>query len=113
MNKQKITASIAALAAGLGLGLGTPARAQAPQPCVVFLCMAAKSGYGSPDPSCAASLTYWSTPAPAGLAVYVYAKFVAPASYKLRNGYLNQCPGAATPNQQVLQSIMAQWGMQP
>ncbi|WP_419746023.1 hypothetical protein [Xanthomonas phaseoli] len=44
------------LAAAFGLGLGAPANAQAADPCSVFLCMAAVSGFGKPSAECAAPI---------------------------------------------------------
>ena len=105
---------LAALSLALSLvGLSTPAQAQAPDPCTLYLCMASISGQGSKPANCIPSTTYWGIPVEAGgFAVYYYGVFVPPASYMVRQTYLNSCPGATNTanNSTILNAIMSQWG---
>lgn len=105
--KSRTISAIFALASALGLGLSTPARAQGAEPCAVFLCMASKSGYGSPSPGCTAPITVFHS-------IQIWSpKFNAPATAAARRTYLMTCPGATAPNQSILESIIAQWGYRP
>ncbi|MEA9566267.1 hypothetical protein [Xanthomonas sp. WHRI 8932A] len=105
--KLRIIAINFALAAALGLGLSAPARAQTADPCSVFLCMAAVSGFGAPSPECAVPITAFH-------AIQVWSPvFNPPATAAARRTYLMTCPGASTPNQAVLEAIIGQWGYTP
>lgn len=103
------------LTAGIVLGASTPVQAQAIDPCTVYLCMAGISGEGaSGGPGCAPAMAWWHSPAPAGLAVYVYGVFIPPASYALREEYLSSCVGADyLTNAAIVQEILAMWGSEP
>lgn len=96
-----------ALAAALCLGLGAPARAQAADPCSVFLCMAAVSGFGKPSAECAA-------PIAAFHAIQIWDPyFDSPATAAARRTYLMTCPGVVPVNQATLEAIIGQWGYTP
>lgn len=105
--KLRTIATTFALAAALGLGLSAPARAQAPDPCSVFLCMAAVSGFGAPSAECASPIGVFH-------AIQVWSPaFNPPATAAARRTYLMTCPGASVPNQAVLEAIIGQWGYTP
>ena len=106
----------AALSVALGIAsMNTTAQAQVPDPCTVYLCMAGMSGQGSVPANCAPAVAYWHAPAPAGLAIYVYWKFKAQASYNNRKQYMNSCSGATDTqkNSNISDIIMNQWGSVP
>lgn len=106
-----------ALFTTIAIGLTTaPVHAQTVDSCTVYMCMAGISGFGaSGGPACAPALTYWHSPAPAGLAVYHPPQgFNPPASAALRRGYLMTCPGAnVATNTAVLNAIITEWGSVP
>ncbi|MCS3809791.1 hypothetical protein FHY19_002851 [Xanthomonas arboricola] len=105
--KLRTTAANFVLAAALGLGLSAPARAQTVDPCSVFLCMAAVSGFGAPSAECAAPITAFH-------AIQIWDPyFDSPATAAARRTYLMTCPGASVPNQAVLEAIISQWGYTP
>ncbi|MBO9769999.1 MULTISPECIES: hypothetical protein [Xanthomonas] len=96
-----------ALAAAFGLGLGAPANAQAADPCSVFLCMAAVSGFGKPSAECAA-------PIAAFHAIQIWdPHFDSGATAAARRTYLMTCPGVVPVNQATLEAIIGQWGYTP
>jgi hypothetical protein len=115
VRKAKKLLATATLTIGLGLGLSAPVHAQAFDPCTVYMCMAGISGEGATGgPGCAPALFFWHDVAPAGLAVYDYFGFDAPASYALREAYLSSCPGADyLSNAAIVQEILAEWGSEP
>ncbi|MBB5866518.1 hypothetical protein [Xanthomonas sp. 3058] len=105
--KLRTIATTFALAATLGLGLSAPTRAQAADPCSVFLCMAAVSGFGKPSAECAA-------PIAAFHAIQIWdPHFDSPATAVARRQYLMTCPGTVPVNQAVLEAIIGQWGYTP
>ncbi|MBS7777349.1 TrbM/KikA/MpfK family conjugal transfer protein [Acidovorax sp. CCYZU-2555] len=96
-----------ALASALGFVLTAPARAQAPDPCSVFLCMASVSGFGTPTPACAPPIAVFHS-------IQIWSPAFNPsATAAARRAFLMACPGAAVPNQPILEAIIAQWGYIP
>jgi hypothetical protein len=102
--------------------LGTAAsmnslHAQTPDPCSLYTCMAGMPGVVglSGGPGCTASMQYWHTPAPAGLAVYHPPQgFNPPASAALRRTFMSTCPGSnAATNAAVLNLIITEYGYLP
>lgn len=112
----RLRTSFGALSVALGIAsMATSAQAQVPSPCTVYLCMASKSGQGIAPANCAPAIAYWHAPAPAGLAIYIYWKFKAQASYNNRKQYMNSCSGATNTqnNSNISDTIMNQWGSVP
>jgi hypothetical protein len=96
----------------------TSVHAQTIDPCTIYLCMAAISGYGTGgDPNCAAAILYWHAVAPAGLAVYddpTPPYFDSSSSASLRRTTMSQCKGSkGATNAAILQAIITEYGYLP
>lgn len=113
----KLRSLFITIAIGTATGLTiAPVQAQTVDPCTIYMCMAGISGAGaSGGPACTPALTYWHSPAPAGLAVYHPPQgFNPPASAGLRRGYLSSCKGAkVATNAAILETIISEHGYLP
>lgn len=81
------------------LALAPGAHAQSVDPCAVYLCMAGLSGVGtSGGPACTPPTNMFFD----SLVVYDEEGFDAPATAALRYMYLDFCPGAQLPTNEVI-----------